>query len=214
MSETGSRAGMANLVGGRLCLDFANTADWHASGHPEEWLTSYADLVAWGRHVGVLSPHQVRLLEGEALGRPTEAAAVLRRAIALREAIYRLFTAVALGQGVDAADLAALNQALSDALARARVVPAGAGFAWDWDGPAGALDRVLWPVARSAAELLTSDERARVRQCAGDPCGWLFLDTSKNRSRRWCTMDSCGNRAKARRHYARTRRTVNGTASQ
>ena len=100
-------------------------------------------------------------------------------------------------------DLAALNAALSKVLANACLVPAEDGFAWAWGGEDAALRRVLWPIVRSAAELLTSDKLDRVGQCAGDSCGWLFLDTSRNRSRRWCEMEHCGNRAKARRHYRR-----------
>jgi predicted RNA-binding Zn ribbon-like protein len=63
----------------------------------------------------------------------------------------------------------------------------------------------LWPIVLAAAELLTSAGRARVRECAAHGCGWLFLDTSRSQRRRWCTMASCGNRAKARRFYERTR---------
>ena len=146
----------------------------------------------------------VHLLQ-EAARRPAQAAAVLEQAIALREAIYRIFSAVAHKLPPEAADLDNLNAALSEALSRSQIIPAADGFAWDWSGD-GALDQMLWPIARSAADLLTSEEIHRIGECADDRgCGWLFLDMSRNHSRRWCDMKDCGNRAKASRHYQRQR---------
>jgi predicted RNA-binding Zn ribbon-like protein len=204
MNQAGTKADRLTLLGGRLSLDFANTADWHASDQPVEFLTSYRELVAWSRHVGILTEHQVQHLVKQAARRPTDATAVLERAIALREAIYRIFAAVSQGHGPRAADLAVLNAELSTALAQSRIVPAAESFAWDWTGSDEALDRMLWPVVHDVADLLTSEELARVGQCADDRCGWLFVDVSRNRSRRWCSMEACGNRAKARRHYRRS----------
>jgi predicted RNA-binding Zn ribbon-like protein len=83
------------------------------------------------------------------------------------------------------------------------VVPRAGGFEWKWAGDEDALDRMVWPVARSAADVLVSDEGSRVRRCAGESCHWFFLDSGRNRSRRWCDMRDCGNRAKARRLNAR-----------
>ena len=90
-------------------------------------------------------------------------------------------------------------------MARSQLVAVEGGYTWVWDEGGRALDSMLWPVARSAADLLTSGELQAVRQCAGRACGWLFLDTSRNRTRRWCDMSVCGNRAKARRHHERLR---------
>ena len=199
------------LRGGYLCLDFANTAGWHASTQPEEWLTSYAALLAWSRHAGVLSAAEGQHLAHAAAERPAEAHAALARAIALREALYQLFAALAAGRAPAPAALAALNAELVPALAHARVVPTADGFAWGWDD-ALALDRPLWVVARSAADLLTSREVSRVRECAGYPCGWLFVDRTKNRSRRWCATQDCGNRVRVHRHHERRRSGVAGTA--
>jgi predicted RNA-binding Zn ribbon-like protein len=213
MDEAGTNAGDLKLLGGRLSLDFTNTADWHASDHPVEFLTSYSDLVAWSQHVGILTDHQVRCLLKEAVRRPMDATAVLERAIALREAIYRIFSTTSHGRPPQAADLATFNAELAGALAQSRIVltlrqaqdTAAEGFTWDWTGTEETLDGMLWPVVHDAAGLLTSEELDRVGQCADDRCGWLFLDTSRNRSRRWCSMEDCGNRAKARRHYERSR---------
>jgi len=205
MGEGGMRAGTLSLLGGRPSLDFANTADWHASDQPVETLTSYSELVAWSVHAGILTEPQSQRILGAAARRPVEAAAVLDRAIALREAIYRIFSAITHGHKPQVADLAVLNAELSTTLAQSRIVSTAAGLAWDWAGGEDAPDRMLWPVVHDAADLLTSRGLDRVGQCADGRCGWLFLDTSRNRSRRWCSMEDCGNRAKARRHYERSR---------
>jgi predicted RNA-binding Zn ribbon-like protein len=192
-----------NLKSGRLCLDFANTADWHASDQPEEQLNSYADLVSWSEQVGVLTEDEVQQLLREAAHHPDDAAAVLEQAISFREALYQIFSAITVGESPEVADLAILNEVLSTALGRLHLVSTSAGFGWEWIDEENELERMLWPVAQSAAALLTSAELIRVGRCADDRCGWLFMDMSRNRSRRWCDMGDCGNRAKARRHYQR-----------
>jgi len=107
-------------------------------------------------------------------------------------------------QPVTTADLTALNAAISLAYPHLQLVASGAEFAWGWTGAEDDWARMLWPVVRSAAELLTSPLLTRVRECADEQgCGFLFFDLTRNRSRRWCSMESCGNRAKARRHYKR-----------
>lgn len=200
-------AGDVALLGGELCLDFANTIDYRGTELARELLESYPDLVLWSQHVGLLADGQAECLLEEARQRPLEAEGVLERALALRETICRLFAAISGGRAPGAEDLGALNQAISPALARLRVVPsenggsASAGFAWGWALGDAPLEQMLWPVVRSAAELLVSAELSQVKQCAG--CEWLFVDRSRNHSRRWCDMRYCGNRAKARRYYVR-----------
>jgi predicted RNA-binding Zn ribbon-like protein len=207
MTEAGAHEATFELVGGKLSLDFVNTFDGSRdTGNGREKLTSYADLVSWSRQAGVITDGEAKGLLREAARRPREAAEVLEQAIALRESIYRIFRAVIRGRSPDKADLAALNAALSRALAQSQVVRQGEGFVWDWSRDDDAMDRLLWPVVRSAAELLTSEELTRARECGGDECTWLFMDTSKNRSRRWCDMKGCGNRAKSRRHYERRKK--------
>jgi len=210
MDESEKRAGSLALLGGRTSLDFANTVDWHDSDQPDEYLTSYEALVAWGQHVGILDDRQAEHLVREAGRRPTEADAILERAVVLREAIYRIFAEISAGRPAGDDDLAVLNAELSRTLTRARIVPSGEGYGWDWIGEEDALDRVLWSVVGDATDLLTLGDLDRVGQCAGDKCGWLCLDTSRNRSRRWCSMEDCGNRAKARRHYQRSRASGEG----
>jgi predicted RNA-binding Zn ribbon-like protein len=189
----------------RLCLDFTNTVNWHASQQPVEELPAYTDLVAWAHKVGLLTEPEAQRLNRLAARHPADARAVLERAHALREAVYRLLSALAHAQAAAPADLDLINTELPIALAHARLAPSAAGYVLHWPAPADALDRLLWPVTYSAADLLTQPELlSRVGECADDRgCGYLFLDMTKNRSRRWCDMKDCGNRAKARRHYER-----------
>jgi predicted RNA-binding Zn ribbon-like protein len=189
--------------GGRLCLDFANTVSGSRT-HPKEHLNTYEDLVAWGRQAGVITDEDARRLAQLGRRRQEDAAAVLAEAVRLREAMFRIFCGAAdcLPPGPD--DMNAVNAALGRALAHVRLEATPDGCVNVWNGERDALDRMLWPVLRSAMDLLTTEEeRTRVHKCENDGCDWLFLDTSRNRSRRWCDMKSCGNRAKARRYYER-----------
>lgn len=190
-----------------LCLTFANTVHWHAGPQPWDTLHSYVELLAWSEQAGAASAHEAQQLAAQAERQPKQAHTIFERALALREAIYRVFVAQTQGQAAAAEDLALLNQELAGALSHGRLAPSEGAFRWEWVGAGEQLDAPLWPIARSAAELLTTPALlARVGQCADDRgCGWLFLDMSKNHSRRWCDINDCGNRAKQRRHYARAR---------
>jgi predicted RNA-binding Zn ribbon-like protein len=189
------------FAGGRPCLDFTNTFSGRRAD-PTERLLTYRDLAAWGRQADALNDEEARRLTRIAAQHPLDAARTLSEAVALRDALYRIFSAVIDGSTAAEADLMILNRALSRALDQQRIVSRPQGFAWEW-AAGDRLDRMLWPVLRSAADLLVSDDVHRVRRCASESCDWLFLDASRNRSRRWCDMRDCGNRAKARRYYAR-----------
>jgi predicted RNA-binding Zn ribbon-like protein len=196
-----------DLDGGRACLDFANTLG--ASPTSTDHLTTYADLVAFAAQSQLITPDDADWLRHQGDAEPTVAAGVLTRAKRLRAAMRAIFARLAAGAKLPTAELGVLNSNLAASLPHARVVPTGAGdgYRWGWSGRN--LDAPLWPITRSAADLLTSDEeRALVRQCGADDCAWLFLDTSRNRTRQWCSMQGCGNREKARRHYERRRATV------
>lgn len=196
-----------HLNEGWLCLDFANTANWHARSVPVEELTSYPVLLEWAQRKGVLGSDEAERLLGEASRSPQAAEAALERAIALREAIYRIFSATVHDLPAPPQDLDFLNAVLAEKLRGLSVAPEASGFVWRWRAEPQSLDGMLGPIARSAAELLTSAALRRVGQCADDRgCGWLFLDLTKNHSRRWCSMESCGNRAKVMQHYQRKHR--------
>ena len=191
MIETDIYGGKLQLKEQRLCLDFANTANWHASEQPVEELTSYAALVEWTRQVGLLTAEESEHLLRLAAQQPADAAAALARAVDLREAIYRIFSAIAAGRTPEPTDLLLLNGWFSSGLGRLQVTQTAGSFGWQWQGATAALEGMLWPVAHSAAELLISDELDRVKECADERgCGWLFFDTSRNLSRRWCSMES------------------------
>ena len=193
-----------NLIGGRLCLDFCNTTS-DRRGSPLETIHSYPDLLGWSWRAGVLNPEEAARLRRAAARNGTGSLSVVQRAIALREALHGIFSQLAAGKKPRSAQLDVLNAELGSAMGRSQVVPTDLGFTWIWAEGGRALDCMLWPVARSAADLLTAGELAAIRQCQGSHCGWLFLDTSRNRTRVWCDMRICGNRAKARRHHARLR---------
>jgi len=202
-------------LGGRVCLDFIDTVSGRLpnprSGRRDyidrieiERLADFGDLLSWARGAGLLSKAELAELESEAGKAPASATRVLNRARGLREAMYRVFKAAIEGWSPEVADLDVLNRELATVRSRERLVRSGEGFAWSWSGSEEAgLDRVLYPILRSAAELLTGEELDRVAQCGGEDCHWLFLDTSRNRSRRWCDMAECGNRAKVRRFRER-----------
>lgn len=211
--EEGARAAATlTLCGGLLCLDFANTVSARGTEDARDVLDDYTDLLAWSVHAGALAAEAAAPLARHAQDAPARAAAIWARARLLREAIVAILAAHAAARTPDAASLRRLNNELGPALAhlQLRAQASAHAFAWHWAEPPAALDRPLWPIAHSAAELLTSDELAHVRTCAGDTCGWLFVDRSKNHSRRWCDMKECGNVAKVRRY--RTRR--NATTSE
>jgi predicted RNA-binding Zn ribbon-like protein len=191
------------LTGGNLCLDFANTIDNRTSDHATELLVDYSRLLRWGEESGAVSKKTSEKLALLANESPGNAQLALRHATLLREAIFDIFSAVAQRRGIPSTALAALNKSAQNAATHAEVVHTNRHFEWEWVMPESHLDAILWPVARAASELLTSDDLANVRLCASNTCAWLFLDKSKNHRRRWCDMKTCGNRDKARRYYQR-----------
>ena len=194
-----SEAYTFDLSGGRLCLDLANTVSDRGSDRPIDHLRTYGDLIAWARQAGAVAPGVARALLAEAAARPEAARRALATAIDAREMLYRLFAAVAAGKRPRPEDLAVLNDHVPAAFARAYMAVADRTFILKAEAAADDLASPLAPVIQSAIELLTSADVARLRACAADTCEWLFLDTTKNRTRRWCDMKVCGNRAKIRR---------------
>ncbi len=193
------------LVADRLCLNFVNTVDSFEKAQPKEYLRSYADMLGWAEHVTLLDSSAAAGLLAEATRRPNEAAAALERAKTLRWSLYKLFSTLARVEPPLADDLRMLNHALHSAPPRMEIAVADGSFVWKQEDNMLALDRMLWSVAWSAADLLTSPDLAFVRECEGAGCTWMFRDTSRGRTRRWCSMDWCGNRAKAQRYYRRAK---------
>jgi predicted RNA-binding Zn ribbon-like protein len=190
---------------GRLCLDFANTVRSRPSSDRLDLIGSYEDLLGWARQATILTPGEAAVLADTARQGPRAAGDALAQARLLRESMYAVFSARAAGLPAPPVDLQTLNRAIGKAMTHGGLTAAGARFEWGWPDSVLGLDRVSGWVARSAAELLTSSDLTLVRECASYDCGWLFMDSTKNRSRRWCDMRVCGNRAKSRRHYERRR---------
>ena len=188
-----------SLVGGALCLDFANTLEFRRTSREQEALTSFEKLRRWAAHVGTIEAETAELLRHSATDDPAAARRVLVDGRHLREAIYDVMSAVAGGTAPQGAALDALNAALKPLLSASRLWADNSGARRLWSGPPAALERLLWPVAWSTFDLMLSDELSRVRECANQECHWLFVDRSRNRSRRWCDMAICGNVMKVRR---------------
>jgi predicted RNA-binding Zn ribbon-like protein len=209
MATPAPAAATMRLVGGDPGLDFVNTVGGReptgrgAVKVRADKLASYADLVAFAVHAGLIDPGAGRGLRRRGDARPREAAAALGRAVGFREALYRTLQALRRGRRPAPADLAALNDEIAAARSREALAAGREGLRWEWRGAGERLESPLWPVARAAAALLVSPELSRLRQCGGDDCGWLFLDRSRNRSRQWCTMEDCGNLSKVRRFRRR-----------
>lgn len=193
-----------SLVAGAACLDFANTVGGLRGDQAHEYLRAYGDLMRWARDADLFDADTLEDVMRTACERPAEAEEVLARAIALREATYRIFLSLLTQASPAPEDLATLNAELARALTHLAIAHTPEGYAWQWCDEA-ALDAVLWHVARSTADTLLSPAVHAVRQCASDTCGWLFIDSTRNHSRRWCDMRGCGNRAKVKRHRARQR---------
>jgi predicted RNA-binding Zn ribbon-like protein len=189
------------LIAGARCLDFLNTVEWR--GRPEareDRLTGYGEFAAWARAAGVIGNREKAELLAQAAKSPRAAAEALADAVRAREALAALFGADGIKQ---AKALATVNEILARDRFALRLSPGVGGIRADWKLDCPELRRPLLTLLREAADLLSSPERIRVHHCSNDQCQWFFLDTSRNQSRRWCRMESCGNNAKARAHYYR-----------
>ena len=189
-----------HLIGGVLCLDFANTLYGHGVSPLHEYLYDFRDLLLWSCHAGILGGQKAQLLLHEAHQNAARAEAVFRRAIALRERLYCICADIAQARTPPADALDQVHAAWKEHQSHSHLIQTPSGFELGWLDEA-ALDCMLWRITDSAIKLLTSDELGRVKQCSG--CDWLFVDRSRNHLRRWCSMDQCGNRSKMRRRYQR-----------
>lgn len=197
-------------VGGHPALDFVNTVyRWIGEGPQREYLRDYADLLRWSRDAQVLDANEFRALARGAAAAPPAAARVHHDALLLRRAIHDVFQAGIAGRVPDESQMRVLQVWHQRALRRRNVQADRQGrltYGWDFDPDAPPLEMPLLKLTLGAIDLAIDAEPGRLKECPAQPgCGWLFYDSSKNRSRRWCDMQDCGNTAKARRHYARVR---------
>jgi len=220
------------LVAGALCLDFVNTVgDRHGTWqYVRNYLQRYEDVVSWALQAHVLGVREAAAMQALAFKRHEQAVEAFTRAVELRETLHAIFAPIAAGRPIRRDALATLNVQAAPLFAKSRLGIASDGLCrWVYDADAsapssgsksgglqptvpaaGLFDRVAWSVARSATELLTSGDLRNVHQCALETCGWLFLDVSKNKTRRWCAMKLCGNKAKVRHHRATRREETQG----
>jgi predicted RNA-binding Zn ribbon-like protein len=217
MKVFNSSAAEMRLIGGRLCLDFVNTVDGRKNDSARrksqsvnslvlgDKLGDYSDLVAWSQHSGIVTATEAGRLIQESKRKAAEAKVVFDRAMELREALHRIFKATVTGRMPQSVDLETVNDELLKARNHERLTSTEKGFKWEWVGSEAALDRMLWSIAYSGTEFLSTGDLLRLRECGGEECGWLFEDTSRNRSRQWCHMQDCGNLAKVRRFRTRLR---------
>jgi len=193
-----SRAGSLALIGGELALDLANTSSGRGFPSELEHLRRPEHVAEWAGHAKILAPEDAVWL-AEAAKDDALGARLLNEALSLREDVYQLGAAIAAGRPAPAAHVEGLTRAHARALARAKLAPIGRGFGWTWSPREAPVEAVLGPISLSALTLLQQADLTRVKQCQGEKCGWLFFDATKNKSRRWCEMEVCGNRAKQKR---------------
>ena len=188
-------------VGGALCLDFVNTINSRID--PEhDYLMQYSDLAGWAQKMGILSPTQSKRLQKRAKKNIDDARSAFHAARTLRELLYRLFSKAARGTEPSRKDMEIFVVFYGEAFSRGHFDKKETHYTTSWNVDR-SLDDLLWPIIHSAGDLLLSEELGQVKECPG--CGWLFLDTSKNQSRRWCSMNTCGARDKMRRYHKKQR---------
>ncbi len=185
------------FVAGNLALDFVNTVAFRADpGKEKDHLQCAEDVQRWA--------NQAQLPDLAAINSsPLVGTAALRRIRAVREQLFEVFHAIASDDPIPSDTLVQVGKALHDCCAKRRLSIEGAEVRWTWPPGARCADYLLYPVLTAATDLLTSVLRGLVRQCEDAGCGWLFLDRSNARKRRWCSMADCGNRNKARKYYRR-----------
>ena len=194
------------MVAGHPALDFVNTVEGRFGADAVDRVHTYAQLLEWAQQAGLLTPTDARGLANMEAQDPGGADRALRRATRFREALYSTVSAVATGSPAPSEPLAAVNEELAVVAPQLHVkwAQVDGQFALAHDDPSG-LSAPLSAVVWSAVNLVTSDALLRIRECEVPACRWLFLDGTRNHSRRWCDAATCGNRERVRRHYRRRR---------
>lgn len=193
------------FVGGNPCLDFVNTVGNHLSSQQSEYLKSYEDLIAWGVASRVINKREGKKLLETFNNNSAKSSKALRKAIELREILFRILVATALKRDYSPSLIADFNVYLSETLKYIQIEKTGDKFSWEYDKSKNNLEQIIWAITWSAANLLVNENLKFLKVCADNLCGWLFLDTSKNKKRCWCDMKDCGNRNKFRRYYSKNK---------
>jgi predicted RNA-binding Zn ribbon-like protein len=199
------RISETDFAGGDLALDFVNTVGGligEIPGPEDDFLHSYEDVLTFAVKEGAVSKRQARRLARTARERPEEAGDALRAALRMRSLFDSVFRPLVVGEAPAPDALVALSELGAKAMSRGRLVSADGGFEWSWED-AGELEAPLWPIAHAAVELVRHGPLDRLKNCGR--CRWIFLDATKNHSRRWCSMEGCGTHEKIERYVARRR---------
>jgi predicted RNA-binding Zn ribbon-like protein len=206
IKETHENFSPFSFIAGALCLDFVNTVGARICEQPRDKLRSFADLVRWSKEAELIPEGEALELLAYSEANSSSATKILEKAKELREALFRIFDALGRKETPAAADIATLNETLRALPVQLEICAQGRDFRCERRSAQVDNDRLLAPIAWSAADLLASGQLHHVRRCADEECGWLFVDTTKNHSRRWCAMSDCGSHAKAKRYYHRKKR--------
>ncbi|MEO5978789.1 MAG: CGNR zinc finger domain-containing protein [Chryseolinea sp.] len=201
------RIDQIRLDGGILCLDFVNTIPDRVDGTDRDNLTGIADLIYWAKKSGILQPSEMTRLEKAAHAKGKKAKEFFIDALSIRSLIYAIFQPISKGQKVKSSDLDALNVHISAYKTFIEITPTKDSFTEIWNFSGDNFLSITAPIVKSARALLLSDKLQRVKQCPN--CGWLFLDTTKNGKRRWCSMEDCGSNVKALEYYYRKKKKEN-----
>jgi predicted RNA-binding Zn ribbon-like protein len=198
------------FLGEALCLDFLNTLHHAGAEDPGEELSSNVDLAAWAAQAGILRASEASRLPARALRNYVplkllgqKPASLRDNARALREALRQMFQRAVRAGKVAPRDVETLNLLLERFPAAGRIERSNGDWTMSWESQADGAEKIFYAIVKSAAELLATGRWRTVRECASNTCTWMFLDTSKNHSRRWCEMARCGNRDKVHRFRAR-----------
>jgi predicted RNA-binding Zn ribbon-like protein len=200
-----SRAGSLTLIGGELALDFANTSSGRGWATHQEHLRSAVNVVDWADHAHIVSPEDADWLREVARAEPEIGEPLFARALELREVIHTVASEIAAGRPAPVDRIQSLTRVHAHCLSKADLAPFGGRFVWSWAVRRASIEAILGPISLSAMTTLLQADLSRIKMCQGEKCGWLFFDATKNKSRRWCEMEICGNRAKQRRFGAKAR---------
>lgn len=190
------------LDGGCTCFDFINTVNSRSEeDEPYEYLGSYGEFMKWSGRVELLPRERIKKLSGYADANPKEAGRTLEEIKQVRELMYRIFSAIAAEAPVGDSELDTFNTRLAESISKLQFVSGGDELQLSWKTGEPDLNEPLWRVMKSAFDILTEEPAGRIKEC--EACGWIFLDQSKNKSRRWCNMQTCGSAHKAKKYYYR-----------
>jgi len=194
--------------GGDLSINFTNTVNWRGDDAArEDNLGTYQDVLVWCDEAGLLDGAERARLVERSQADPAGAETALVEIREIREVIYRILRNLGEAQLPSPADQSLFNDTLHRALGHRRLDIQPAHARWAWRSHSDDLTAPIWPVVLAAADLAVSDDLAKVHTCSNEACGWMFLDRSRNQSRKWCSSESCGNRARVRKFYQHSKTT-------